>query len=76
MQDFQVSRTFFCIHHGNIDSEILEKTSRKAKDTGAFMRPGSRTLVEGITLSSLPRFSMTWILSAPQPSMQQVQQTN
>lgn len=57
-------------------SEIFEKTSIKEKDTRPFMRPDSRTLADGISLSSLPAFSMTLILSASKATVKQAKQTN
>lgn len=57
-------------------SEILEKTRIKEKDTRHFMRPDSRTLVDGISLSLLPVFSMTLILSASKATVKQAKQTN
>lgn len=57
-------------------SELSEKTSIKEKDTRHFMRPDRRTLVDGISLSSLPAFSMTLILSASKATAKQAKQTN
>lgn len=57
-------------------SEIFEKTGIKEKDTRHFMRPDSRTLADGISLSSLPAFSMTLILSASKATAKQANQTN
>lgn len=61
-------------------SEIPEKTRIKEKDmdtdTRHFMRPDSRTLADGISLSLLPVFSMTLILSASKATVKQAKQTN
>lgn len=57
-------------------SEIFEKTNIKEKDTRHFMRPDSRTLADGISLSPLPAFSMTLILSASKATAKQAKQTN
>lgn len=74
---YQVSRTFFSILHGNPDKwDPWEDKHKGEEHETLYVLPDSRTLVDGISLSSLPVFSMTLILSASKATVKQAKQTN